>query len=92
MKYPYYRFGIYRESKGAFREWFRHFVKLGIPCCIAKSQEGFALWRYGQESVEGTRQPNAEPIRGKIVIRSLNWPEEAAFLGTERSLFKAKTS
>ena len=76
MRYPYYRFSYHRQGKDAFQQWFRHFVKLGIPCCIVKNLEGFALWRYGQEYVEKPFQPNSKPIRGEIVSRSINWPEE----------------
>ncbi len=81
MKYPYFRFSSVRDSKGAFRDWFQHFVNLGIPCCITKENASYSLWRYGRETVEEHQVPNSEPIRGKIIERSDNWPEEAPYLG-----------
>ena len=80
MKYPYYRFSIHRDHIGTFRERFQHFVKLGIPCCITKENASYSLWRYGRETVEEHQVPNSEPIRGKIIDRSDNLPEEAPYL------------
>jgi hypothetical protein len=37
------------ESPGMLMSWVEWFRKLGIPCAIAKTNEGYTLWRKGTE-------------------------------------------
>ena len=71
-KRDYFRFTDYALTDEERRDnysWLKHFEKLGIPACIAKSHKGEAVWRQGAEHIAKThtRSSNDEDFEGEIV-------------------------
>ena len=73
MVYEYFRVSTFVEDKDMLSEWFDHFVKREIPCCIVcHSNNRFSLWRTGVENASGGDDPNVELLEGEIV-QSYKW-------------------
>ena len=69
-RFPYFRFSDPVKDPASLAPWVQHFIKRGVRCFVVRNQEGFALWRYGDEAKEMTHcraLPNGEEIDGEIV-------------------------
>ena len=62
------------ESPEMLRSWVEWFQRLHIPCAIARTQEGYTLWRKGREA--GRRRSKIPSVNAKFIYLSGLTPRE----------------